>query len=363
MDPRHATIAVTALNATDNPGPGVSVLRCLREAPGFQGHLVGLAYDSLDPGIYAQDIVDDVFLLPYPSQGRAALLQRLRYIQERVGLDAVIPTLDSELDSFIGISDELAAMGVGSFLPTRRQLALRAKSRLAELGQTAGIQVPATRVIADAQELYRLHETLPFPLFLKGQYYGARLARSVDEALLAYHAIVAQWGAPVIAQQAVRGEEYDVLAVGNGQGGLVGALPMKKTSLTDKGKGWAGVAIGDPALLELAQRFAAATNWRGPCEVEVIKDEAGQLHLLEINPRFPAWTYLSAGAGMNLPWATAQLALGRQVTPMNEYRVGTMFVRIALDQIADISQLQRLSASGELLGSPPLSLISSCPEA
>jgi len=356
MDPRLATIAVTALNATDNPGPGISVIRALREAPGFRGCLVGLAYDTMDPGAYAGDIVDDVFLLPYPSQGREALLQRIRYIHGRVGLDVIIPTLDSELDAFIDIEDELAAMGIGVFLPDKEHLQVRSKARLARLGDEADIAVPPTRMISDVAELYRLHQEIPFPVFMKGQYYGAHLARSVDEAVAAFHNIVAQWGVPVIAQSMVRGEEYDVVAVGDGRGGLVGAVPMKKISLTDKGKGWAGVAIKDPALIELTQRFMAATRWRGPCEVEVMKDEQGRYHLLEINPRFPAWTFLCAGAGMNLPWAVALLAMGIPVAPMHEYRVGTMFVRISIDQIADISQLQQLSATGELIGSPTLTL-------
>ena len=31
-----------------------------------------------------------------------------------------------------------------------------------------------------------------------------------------------------------------------------------------------------------------------------------------MNPRFPAWCYLSAGAGVNLPWAVVELARGRR---------------------------------------------------
>ncbi len=356
MDARFATIAVTAMNATDNPGPGISVIRALREAPGFRGCLVGLAYDAMDPGNYAPDIVDDIFLLPYPSQGVEALLQRIRFIHERVGLDAIIPTLDSELDAFIAIQHELHDLGIGLFLPTQEHLRVRSKAKLARMGEEAGIAVPPTRIVSSVDELYRLHTEIPFPVFMKGQYYGAKLARSVDEAVMAFHSIVAQWGVPVIAQSMVVGEEYDVVAVGDGHGGLVGALPMKKVSLTDKGKGWAGVAIKDPQLIELTRRFMAATHWRGPCEVEVMKDSRGGYHLLEINPRFPAWTYLSAGAGMNLPWAVARLAMGLPVPSLEDYRVGTMFVRISLDQITDISQLQQLSATGELLGSPALAL-------
>jgi carbamoyl-phosphate synthase large subunit len=147
----------------------------------------------------------------------------------------------------------------------------------------------------------------------------------------------------------VTGEEYDVVAVGDGRGNTVGAVPMKKTFLTDKGKGWAGVAVKDPGLLEMTDRFMAATRWNGPCEVEVCRDSDGSYHLLEVNPRFPAWVFLSAGAGMNLPWAAVRMAAGEPVEPMTEFQVGTMFVRIAIDQIADISELQQIAATGEIL--------------
>ena len=77
-----AQVAVTGLNATDNPAPGVGVMRALRAAsPGDR--LVGLAYDALDPGIYAKDLAAEVFLIPYPSHGVEAFLDRLDQHAER----------------------------------------------------------------------------------------------------------------------------------------------------------------------------------------------------------------------------------------------------------------------------------------
>jgi carbamoyl-phosphate synthase large subunit len=347
----HSTVAVTGLNATDNPGPGLTVIRSIREAPEFKGRIVGLAYDTLDPGIYARDIVDDVFLLPYPSQGVEALWERLLYIKARTGMEVIIPTLDSELPAFMALEGRLQEHGVGSFLATQDQFDMRAKERLAKMGEEAGILVPRTAVISDAASLFKIHEKVSFPCFVKGLFYGAELARSVDEAVAAFHKVVAKWGAPVIVQEYVQGEELDVVAVGDGQGGLVGAVPMKKTTITDKGKGWAGVAIKDPNLLEITERFMAHSKWRGPCEVEVIKDPQGGYHLLEINPRFPAWTYLSAGAGMNLPLAVVRLAQGEEVAPMTQFEAGTMFVRVALDQIARLSDFQQVASTGEMLSS------------
>ena len=143
-----------------------------------------------------------------------------------------------------------------------------------------------------------------------------------------------------MVQACVRGEELNVVGVGDGAGGLWGAVAMKKLLLTDKGKGWAGITIADPALLAVAERFVKATGWRGPFEVEVIRDAEGRYQLLEINPRFPAWVHLATAAGVNLPRAVVDLALGGSPKPQRDYEVGTMFVRISLDQIASIKDLE-----------------------
>lgn len=342
------TVAVTGLNATDNPGPGVAVIRSLRASPDFRGRIVGLAYDALEPGVYARDLVDDVFLIPYPSQGDGALRERMQYIHDRVGLDVVIPTLDAELPGFVDLVPTLNAWGVGTMLPSREQLDLRSKAKLMALADR-GLPVPASRVLTDVTQVYGLYAHFTYPIVVKGPYYGAKVCANVDEAVRGFYKMVADWGYPVIAQQFVAGEELCVVAVGDGDGGLVGAVQMRKTVITDKGKGWAGVAIRDPGLDALAETFMRVTKWRGPCELEVIRDARGGYHVLEVNPRFPAWCFLSAGAGMNLPYAVAELAAGRTVAPMRDYRVGTMFVRIALDQITDLEGFSLFSTAGEFV--------------
>jgi carbamoyl-phosphate synthase large subunit len=98
----------------------------------------------------------------------------------------------------------------------------------------------------------------------------------------------------------------------------------------------------------MTERFMACTHWRGPCELEVIRTEAGGYYLIEVNPRFPAWTYLSAGAGQNLPWAVARLAMGEEPGPLPDFAAGTLFVRIAIDQIARMEEFQQIASSGQL---------------
>ena len=344
---KKQTVAVTGLNATDNPGPGVGVLRCLRDAADY--HLVGLAYDALDPGVYASHIADDVFMIPYPSQGIEPFLARIEYIHAQVGIDVVIPTLDAELPAFIEAQAHLAAMGIHCVLPSRAQLDSRAKMHLAELGRTSGLPVPRASVLTSVADLTKVHDKVPYPFFVKGPFYGATLARNYDQAIAAYYKALSTWGPPIIVQELVDGEEYNVVALGDGRGGLVGAVPMKKMLLTDKDKGWAGITIKDPALVELADAFMKATRWPGGCEVEVMRDKKGVYQIIEVNPRFPAWVHLSSSAGINLPHLLVKLALGHRITPRTDYVVGTMFVRISYDQAVPFADFQQFLTTGEIL--------------
>jgi len=107
------TIGVSGINAVDNPGPGVGVARSLREAADLDVRIVGLAYDAMEPGIYMDWIVDEAFLIPYPTTSQDAYRERLLYIREQTGMDFVIPTLDTEMPFYMKYCDELADLGIG----------------------------------------------------------------------------------------------------------------------------------------------------------------------------------------------------------------------------------------------------------
>src|SRR5512133_2953874 len=80
-------IAVTALNAIDSPGPGIAVIRAIRECEDFNVRILGLAYESLEPGIYMHDIIDKTYQIPYPSAGTDTLLARLKDINDIEHID------------------------------------------------------------------------------------------------------------------------------------------------------------------------------------------------------------------------------------------------------------------------------------
>jgi len=342
------TIGVTGLNAHDNPGPGIAVIRSLKDAYGESVKIIGLAYESLEPGIYMDGMVDKTYQIPYPSAGSAALLERLESIHEKEQLDLIIPNFDSELYNFIRIAGHLAGIGIKTFLPTHAQLAARDKINLGDFGSKHNFKVPEFSLLNNINDISNAAGQLNYPFVIKGRFYEAQIVNNTEAAKKAFYELSAKWGLPVIAQEYIPGTEINVAGLGDGSGKAISVVPMRKLYITDKGKAWAGITIEDTELIQLGQQFCSALHWKGGFELELMKDSAGNLYLLEVNPRFPAWVYLTAAAGQNQPAALVKMALGEQVEPYTQYTTGKMFIRYSWDEIVDIGKFQQFSAFGEL---------------
>lgn len=341
-------IAVTGLNNVDSPGPGIAVIRGLREAEGFDVRIIGLSYESLEPGIYMQGMCDKVYQIPYPSAGSAALVERLVYIHERESLDVIIPNFDAELHNFIKLAPSLAEAGIATCLPSFEQYEMREKVRLFAFGQKHGFHVPKDQTLFSKAEMSKAAEQLGYPLVVKGKFYEASICHTLEEAQKAFSKLQSKWGLPIIVQEFIKGTEVNIAALGDGEGRTISAVPMRKLFITDKGKAWAGISIADDKLVDLAQNFIKATKWRGPFELEIMLTADGKPYIMEINPRFPAWIYLTVGTGQNQPAAAVELALKKPIKPYKEYKVGKMFIRYSWDNIVDVEQFQQLASAGEL---------------
>lgn len=343
------TIGVTGLNNIDSPGPGIPVIRALRESPHFDVRIIGLSYESLEPGLYMHDLVDKSYQIPIPSAGSEALLERLTYIHQRENLQVIIPNFDAELHSFIRLTPQLKSdFGIATFLPTQEQFESRHKSVLFEFGQRNGVKVPYSRMIFSVAEINSLRDEFTYPLVVKGRFYDASIAATPEQAINYFNKISSKWGLPVIIQEFVAGNEVNVTALGDGNGNCIGAVPMRKLYITDKGKAWSGISLDDPQLIEITERVIRNSRWRGGCELEFIKSAQGEYYLLEMNPRFPAWVYLAVGCGQNHPEALVRMALGETIKPFENYEKGKLFIRYSYDQIVDLQEFEKISTLGEL---------------
>ena len=355
MESRRLCVAVTGLHCGENPAPGTSVIRCIRAEPAFQGSVVGLAYDPLDAGIYADGLIDAVYLLPYPLTGLQAIKDRLAFADEAYKIDFLIPTLDTELSSFIRLKSFLSDRGIHTLLPSEDAWSATLKARLPALAEKCSFATPLIRPVfsqfAASLGIPGIHyPTWWPPVMVKGVFNEAYLAFSSAQAYVYCGALASRWGYPVILQEHIVGTEYDIAALGDGTKEMIGCVAMRKESISSSGKSTSGVIVYEEELFDLAKRIIECLSWNGPLEIEVIKAARdGLWYILEINPRFPTWVFAAAAAGQNLPFAALQLAFNEDVKPMREYTTGMRFSRYTSDLIVRQPDFETLSSSGELM--------------
>lgn len=346
---KQLTIAITGLNNIDSPGPGIPVIRALRDSEEFDVRVIGLSYEALEPGIYMHEVVDYVYQVPFPKSGTEIIYSRIAYINSLENIDVLIPNFDAELYNFIKLADRMEKeLNIKTFLPSMDQFESRHKVNLEEFGEKHGMLVPKSKMIFSTSEIPKLAQDFTYPVVVKGQFYDAHIAYNQEQVGTHFNKIAAKWGLPIVIQQFVYGTEVNIVALGDGEGNMVGAVPMRKQYITDKGKAWAGVSLDDEGLLKEAESMIASSKWRGGIELEYIKTSDDEYYLLEINPRFPAWVYLAVGCGQNLPEALVKLALGEKVESFTDYEVGKMFIRYSWDMIVDMKEFEEISTTGEL---------------
>ncbi|HEY3322203.1 MAG TPA: ATP-grasp domain-containing protein [Planctomycetota bacterium] len=339
-------IGVSGINAADNPGPGIGVARSLREDKDLNVEIVGLAYDAMEPGIYMDWVVDKSYIMPYPFGGGEAYVNRLLHIKQTHGLDFIFPNLDAELPVFIQYAKVLAQNGIQTFLPSMEQFKLRGKDRLQELAEKIKVRIPRTKVVTSRESLSVAVEELGLPVMVKGIFYKAYRATTMAEVHQHFSEVVSEWGYPVIVQEIISGDELNVVGLGDGEGQTLGMVGMKKIMITSLGKIWTGVTVKHEGMLAAAEAFVREYKWRGPFELEcIVKND--DVYLIEINPRFPAWSYFATGVGINLPSRMLRRLLGMKAPDTLHYPAGKLFVRYSFDMVTDMDLFQKAVTRGE----------------
>ncbi len=347
-------VAVSGLHRGENPQPGLAVVASLRRRfPDLR--VIGLSYDPLESGQFSRglDRIDAAYLVPYPKAGQAELLQRLDAIRAKDAFDILIPCLDSELPNYIAVSRELSQRGIAAVLPTEKSFLQRSKDQLPALCTRLGVPTPETVGSFNVEDLVRFVEGIGYPAYIKGRFYEAHLVHSRYELYAIFNELISVWGGPVLAQEITLGEEYDVVGLGDGKGGLLGSCSIRKMLRTRTGKGFGGVVIADPALDELVRKVIGALRWNGPFELEFIKPPGQPHKLFEMNPRFPAWVDFPSQIGCNLPARVLERLSAARPSSLAPCEPGQMFVRHCVDLVGNIADVAEMSCFGERKAAAP----------
>lgn len=301
----------------------------------------------MEPGIYLGSSTAPSSM-PYPSGGGEAFVQRLGHIKATVGLDLVIPNLDTELPSYMRHEAELAAMGIKVFIPTEGY-ELRGKDRLVKLAGELGLSMPKTVVAPSLDAFTRGLETMAFPLMVKGAFYKALRAETAAQAYSHFHTIAADWATRCCCRSCCTGDESrNVVGVGDGEGGHLGLVGIKKMMVTNLGKIWTGVSVRHEKDARGRRPVRRRGEVAGALRTRVRIVHGDTVNLIEINPRFPAWSYFATAIGVPLVGNLVRKALGLPVAPeIRDYEAGKLFIRYTDETVGDQETFQKLILNGE----------------
>lgn len=115
----------------------------------------------------------------------------------------------------------------------------------------------------------------------------------------------------IVVQPLVPGQEYGLDVVNDLDGKFVTVLARKKIAMrggeTDK-----AMTVDPSPFRDVAQALSAVTQHRGLIDVDVIQDPSGQIHVIDVNPRFGGGYPFSHVAGADIPAAYVAWSLGRR---------------------------------------------------
>jgi D-aspartate ligase len=215
------------------------------------------------------------------------------------------------------------------------------KSRFAALARRLDLPVPNAACLAaaavSAEDL-----DLRYPVVVKpvargrGDWSavgrGAKAVRAEDrEALRRIWPALARQGLEVLVQEMIPGPETRIESFHvyvDGAGEVVADFTGRKirTAPAAYGETTALEITAERDVADLGREATRLMGLRGVAKLDFKRDDAGRLHLLEVNPRFNLWHHPGAKAGVNLPALVYRDLVGLAREPVGPARPGVRWV-------------------------------------
>lgn len=295
---------------------------------GVAGRVIVADLDPFSPAAAVADAFVEAVPVTDPGYG-----DWLEATLRREAVTLAVSINDFELSRWARL-DERPAFDVLVRLGAERQRTIEDKLATAQLLANAGVTSPETLLASTALRLgtAALSERLGADEFVvKGRFgsgsrgLGFASAASLPEAIARARGEVTHRdgrgeldpGAAdelIVVQPRLQGVEHGVDVVTDLRGEFATALVRRKIAMrageTDRAE-----SVDATPCLELARGVARALGHRGLVDLDVIRTDAGELSVIDVNPRFGGGYPLSHVAGADIPAAYVAWALGRIPEP------------------------------------------------
>ena len=219
------------------------------------------------------------------------------------GIEALVPTVDTELLPIARRADEFEAAGVGLVLAGAATLETCLDKWRLQQACEGHVRVPRC-VVADAQFD---PATIQLPAFVKPRSgSGSRGIRLIDEREELER--LPQDG-KLLVQENLPGPEYSIDVLADAGGEVLAVVPRERLKV-DSGIAVTARTLHDPGLEQFGRTVAQRIGLSGVANVQAKHAFDGEPALLEVNPRFPGTMPLTVASGVNMPALCIAEALG-----------------------------------------------------
>jgi predicted ATP-grasp superfamily ATP-dependent carboligase len=268
------TVIVTGARAPS----ALHLARIFHEA----GHRVVLADTFLYPMSRATRMKDHYVRLPSPRQSFSEYAAAVKTLVAGEAPDLVVPTCEEVF--FLAALRDLRGVDIPLFAPHFDWLAkVHNKADFAELAAGLGADPPLTLRIDCREDLSRLSAPTQRLVFKPAwSRFGSRvLIRPSETEISKLRPTEAD---PWVAQSYLPGEEISTYAAGM-EGRLIALQSYRPTYRVGQGAGVAFEAVDVPVARQFVSALISKLNWTGQISFDFRRDEEGDLHVIECNPR------------------------------------------------------------------------------
>jgi len=324
-------IVVTGLHSGTNPGPGVGIARSLRAAfPDVR--LIGADYSPRSSGLHWPGFSAVEVHRPWSEMHLPTHAAHVRKHLNEGGCWLSGTDLESRWLAEVFAEDGKHSAGLLS--PPLAVFDAIAKPAVRAASEALPVRIAPFVEVGSLSdwELHAFCRQHDWNLWLKGPYYDALRVGSWSALESSRLFLGGVWSTDELYLQAhVQGVEESVCFCAY-RGELLEAVHMRKRDVTEIGKTWAGQVSEVPAdFLKALRGVVSDLHYTGGGELEMVRDAAGELWMLEWNPRFPAWIYGSTLAGINLPATLVSRATGMDAEPTPVKTVAGEFTRMVTE--------------------------------
>jgi carbamoyl-phosphate synthase large subunit len=322
----------TSVLVTGAGGPAaIAVMKSLRaEEP------VTLLAADMDPWAAGLYLVPPAARAVIPAGSAPDFAGQLLARCRELGVDVVIPTVDSELLPLAAARPAFEEAGIALMLPSERALALTLDKLALARACAGSVRVPRTELLTEEISA----DSWTYPVIIKPRTGSG--SRDITAIMSADELKTMEPAPEFLVQEYLPGEEYSIDVLADSAGRVVAAVPRVRARV-DSGVSVAGRTVHDQELERFGATVATIVGLTYIANVQVRRDHAGRPALLEVNPRAPGSLPLTVASGVDMPRLALDALRGADLPEHAEFCEKAM-VRYLEERFLDLSEIAATTA-------------------